>query len=71
MSNAKRDNSEYRYTAAHSAPLRPGPSSATLQPTPTAAALRVVSPWESRAEQGRDPYNAVGVGVDPRTGKLI
>jgi hypothetical protein len=71
MSNAKRDHSEFRHTAAVShVPLRAKPGSTTLRPARTpAVARRASAAWTYGAAPGSDPYNAVGARAAPVRGQ--
>ena len=78
MSDAKRDNSAFRRTAAtgHAAP-RPG-SANPPPPAPSATLklqtlklekLEIADPWGSTRADGGDPYNAVGPRVGVAAGR--
>lgn len=61
MSDAKRDNQVFRFTAvATSAAERARAPGAAAPPNVTLETLDVAAPWGSRAAQGGDPYNACG-----------
>ena len=61
MSDAKRDNQAFRFTAeASHAGQRTRTQSAASAQTARLEVLELAAPWGSRAARRDDPYNTVG-----------
>ena len=60
MSEAKRENSQYRHTAVPVSPASRSGRRAVPESAATVPLLRLVDPREAAAAEGADPYNAVG-----------
>ena len=78
MSDAKRDNSAFRCTAAtgHAPPRSgsanqppPAPSATLKLQTLKLEKLEIADPWGSTGTGGGDPYNAVGPRVGAAPGR--
>jgi hypothetical protein len=74
MSDAKRDHSAFRRTAAANQAATPRTHAAVPPPTLKLqtlklAVIEVAPPWGSVAAAGGDPYNAVGPRATVTTGR--